>query len=207
MSDGTYRTLTGPSRYELDPVKASRFVATLDHVTTEDEALAVVAACEAEWPDASHHCWAYKLAGGRTRSSDAGEPGGSAGRPILARIEGKQLADAVVVVSRWFGGTKLGVGGLIRAYGACAGKALDAADVRVVPRTRALRVEHGYEDTAAVQTVLAAAGLTPLDADYGATVRLTLAAPEATADALAQRLVDATAGRAVVEAAEPGAEK
>jgi uncharacterized YigZ family protein len=202
VSAGTYRTLAGPSRYELDPVKGSRFVATLDHVTTDDEALAVIAACELEWPDASHHCWAYKLAGGRTRNSDAGEPGGSAGRPILARIEGKDLADAVIVVSRWFGGTKLGVGGLIRAYGACAGKALDAAAVRVVPRTRALVVEHGYEDTAAVQTVLAAAGLTPTDADYGAAVRLILAAPEATADALVQRLVDATAGRAVIGAVE-----
>lgn len=189
-------TLAERSRYEMEPVKGSRFVATLAPVASEDEALAVVAEVEAEWADASHHCWAFRLMGGRARSDDAGEPSGSAGRPILARLEGREITDAVVVVTRWFGGTKLGVGGLIRAYGGCAGKALDAAEIIEVEERRPLVVAHDWDDTAAVQTVLARAELEPVDTAYGAAVRLTLSVPVDAADDVRQQLVDATAGRA-----------
>lgn len=190
------RTLAGWSRYTLDPVKGSRFVATLAPATSPDEAEALLDAVRAEWPNATHHCWAWRLSDGRTRSSDDGEPGGSAGRPILAQLEGHEIDDAVVVVTRWYGGTKLGVGGLIRAYGGCAGKALDAAEIREIPRTTPVVVEHDYADSGAVQAVLAAHQLTPVGTDYGATVRLTLAVPDADVDAVRAALVNGTAGRA-----------
>lgn len=82
------------------------------------------------WFDATHHCWAFRLlAGHRARSSDAGEPSGTAGRPILAAIEGADLHDAGVVVVRWYGGIKLGTGGLSRAYRDTAAEALRGAEV------------------------------------------------------------------------------
>jgi uncharacterized YigZ family protein len=194
-----HRTLADRTRFSLDPVKGSRFVATLAPASTEDEARAVLESVRAEWPNATHHCWAWRLGDGRTRSSDDGEPGGSAGRPILAQIEGHGIDDAVVVVTRWYGGTKLGVGGLIRAYGGCAGKALDAAAIVETARTMPLVLTHSYADTGVVQAALSAAGLTPGSTDFGAEVVVHLAVPEAELAAIATRLVDATGGRARVE--------
>jgi uncharacterized YigZ family protein len=194
-----HRTLAARTRFTLDPVKGSRFVATLGPARDEDEARALLESVRAEWPNATHHCWAWRLSDGRSRSSDDGEPGGSAGRPILAQIEGHEIEDAVVVVTRWYGGTKLGVGGLIRAYGGCAGKALDAAEVIETARTVPLVLTHGYADTGAVQAALSAAGITPEDTTFEAEVVVRLAVPEADVDGLARRLVDATAGRARVE--------
>lgn len=193
---GSSRTLAAPSTFELPPVKGSRFLASLAPVESEDEASAFIAQLRAAMPDATHHCWAWTLASGRSRCSDDGEPGGSAGRPILARIEGKELEDVVVVVSRWYGGTKLGVGGLIRAYGGCAGKALDAAEILERPRTRSLALSFDYSDTAAIQSVLSAEGLSPGATTYGAQVEQTLAVPEDSAARIAAALIDATAGRA-----------
>lgn len=194
-----HRTLAARTRFTLDPVKGSRFVATLGPARDEEEARALLDSVRAEWPNATHHCWAWRLADGRSRSSDDGEPGGSAGRPILAQIEGHEIDDAVVVVTRWYGGTKLGVGGLIRAYGGCAGKALDAAEVVETARTVPIVLTHDYADTGVVQAALRAAELTPQSTDFGADVVVHLAVPEAEAEALARRLVDATAGRARVE--------
>jgi uncharacterized YigZ family protein len=200
---GSSRTLAAPSTFELPPVKGSRFLASLAPVASEDEASAFLAELRARMPDATHHCWAWKLASGRTRCSDDGEPGGSAGRPILARIEGKELEDVVVVVSRWYGGTKLGVGGLIRAYGGCAGKAIDAAQILERPRTRTLVLSFDYSDTAAIQAVLSAEGLAPAATEYGARVAQTLAVPEDHAPRIAAALVDATAGRALARWPDP----
>ena len=96
-------TVTGRSSLEVPPIKNSRFEGTVAPVSTMEAALAVVAEVAAASPRANHHCWAVRLADGTTRSSDDGEPSGSAGRPILARLEGREVEDCVVVVSRWFG--------------------------------------------------------------------------------------------------------
>lgn len=194
-----HRTVAGRSRFAPDPVKGSRFVATVAHVATEAEAMAVVDEVRAEWPDATHHCWAWRLRDGeRARSSDAGEPGGSAGRPILAQIEGHGLHDVVVVVSRWFGGTKLGVGGLVRAYGGTAGMALDRAEILEVADTVPVRVEHGYGDTGAVDAVVASERLERVDTEWGEGVAFTLHVPVDGLDRVVGALRDATAGRARV---------
>lgn len=192
----TYRTVAGRSSFTPEPIKGSRFVATVAPVTTEAEALAIVDEISARWPDATHHCWAYRLRDGdRSRSSDAGEPGGSAGRPILAQIDGHDLSDVLVVVSRWFGGTKLGVGGLIRAYGGTAGMALDRAEIREVVDKVAVVIEHDYADTNAVDAVLGAEGLEKRDADYGAVVRLVVDLPVEDRARIEGLLRDRTAGR------------
>ena len=194
-----HRTLAERSRFTLDPVKGSRFVATLAPARDEQEARSFIDSVRSEWPGATHHCWAWRLSDGRTRSSDDGEPGGSAGRPILAQLEGHEIEDAVVVVTRWYGGTKLGVGGLIRAYGGCAGKALDIAEVLETARTVPLILTHAYADTGAVQAALRAEGLVPEATDFQAEVVVRLAVPESDVEDITRRLVDATGGRGRVE--------
>ena len=191
-----YRTLAGPSTFEDEPVKGSRFVALVAPCASEEEALAVVGEARERWPDASHHTWAYTLRDGRHRTSDAGEPGGSAGRPILAQIQGHGLCDVVAVVVRWFGGTKLGVGGLIRAYGGCAGRALDRAEVVEVTPTVELTVRHAYDDVGAVQAVVASLGLEVLETRWEQEVTLVLRVPEPRREEVRSALLDRTAGRA-----------
>ncbi|MCB9743665.1 MAG: YigZ family protein [Alphaproteobacteria bacterium] len=193
------KTLSAPVEHWIEPIKGSRFVGLAAPVSDAEQASLLVDEARARWPDASHHCWAYRLADGEGRSSDAGEPGGSAGRPILAQIDGHALMDCCVVVARWFGGTKLGVGGLIRAYGGCAGKTLDRGELVEHVPTRRLQLRHGYPDTGAVQAVLAGFGLEPSAQDYGAEVQVTLEVPEAQAPSLLAALRDATAGRARLE--------
>ena len=192
------KTVTGRSRFHLPPVKGSRFIATVAPASSQDAALAVVAGVRQELSDARHHGWAFRLFDGdRARSSDDGEPGGSAGRPILAQIDGHELADLVVVVTRYFGGTKLGVGGLIRAYGGCAGKALDQAEtVERVPML-SVGVTHAYPDTSGVDAVLGAEGLEKRDAEYGEEVAFHLEVPLSDAERVLAALRDITAGRVV----------
>ncbi|MCA9712397.1 MAG: YigZ family protein, partial [Myxococcales bacterium] len=132
------------SRHEPAPIKGSRFLATLAPVHDRAQARAFVAEIEAEMPDATHHCWALRLARpSLERAVDAGEPSGSAGRPILAAMTGRDVVDACVVVTRYFGGTKLGVGGLVRAYGGAAAAVLDGAALVPWVDTETWTLEHG----------------------------------------------------------------
>jgi len=117
-------TVASREIYE-EEIKRSRFIARAARAETPEEAMRIIS----EWSeaDANHNCWAYRI-GDVYRFSDAGEPGGTAGRPILAAIQGKGLDHVVVVVTRYFGGIKLGAGGLVRAYGGTASKCLDRAE-------------------------------------------------------------------------------
>ncbi len=133
MSTQSRLTLEGPHSHELE-VKHSRFVARATPVASPEEALAFLQAVRD--PAATHNCWAYKL-GPLYRFSDDGEPSGTAGRPILSAIEGQGLDGVMVVVTRYFGGIKLGAGGLARAYGGAAAECLRLAAKRLVlPRVR-----------------------------------------------------------------------
>lgn len=189
-------TVPAPSTHEHDPIKGSRFLATVAPADSPEAARAVVDAVAARHPRANHHCWAFRLSDGTTRSSDDGEPSGSAGRPILARLEGRDAADVVVVVTRWFGGTKLGVGGLVRAYGGCAGAALDAVEPVELEVRVEVRLTYGYADTGSVEGVLVELATEDVHTDYGAEVeRRVRVAPDGVA-ALELRLTEATGGRA-----------
>jgi uncharacterized YigZ family protein len=203
-----YRTLAAPLRHEIERIKGSRFIAEVAPVVSPDQALARVEALRREFHDARHHCWAYRLGAGgdRFRFNDDGEPSGSAGRPILQQIDGRELTDVVAVVVRYFGGTKLGVGGLVRAYGGAAGAALDHAGIRTVTVTEEVAVAYPYEVSGEVQRLLTASDLRPASADYGETIRLVLRVPIRDVDGWVARLRDVTAGRATVEVARPDAE-
>ena len=190
-------TLAGEFRHEGERVKGSRFLTLVAPVSSAEEAQAFVARARDEFRDASHHCWAFRTgeAGEVFRASDDGEPGGSAGRPILRKLEASGLTDAVVVVVRWFGGTKLGVGGLVRAYGGAAGRTLDLAPKRTVVVTCRVEVEHDYDLSSAVQGLLDAHALIPTSSDYGAVVRLVLDVPRRDLADIGRELADRTAGR------------
>lgn len=127
-------------------VNRSRFVCSLFRVASEAEARERIAAHRREFWEATHHCTAYVLDGGRiARSNDDGEPAGTAGLPMLEVLRGRGLTDALAVVTRYFGGVKLGAGGLVRAYGGAVSAAVDAAGVvelAVWPRLL-VRVDYG----------------------------------------------------------------
>ncbi|AXK72288.1 YigZ family protein [Lysobacter sp. TY2-98] len=152
-------TLAGPASAALE-VKHSRFVAQAAPVTSPDAALAFLA--QVRDAAATHNCWAYRIGQGY-RSSDDGEPAGTAGRPILAAIDGQRVDGVVVVVARWYGGIKLGAGGLVRAYGGCAAECLRLADKIERVETAVVRLRFGFGDTGAVHATLATVEVERLD--------------------------------------------
>jgi uncharacterized YigZ family protein len=195
-----YRTIAGAHEYEGEKIKGSRFIARAAFVADAEEAERLVADVRREYSDASHHCYAYRLdpESGAFRANDAGEPGGSAGRPILQQIESHGLHHTLVIVTRYFGGVKLGVGGLVRAYGGAANEVLNRAPTRVVLVTRRLVVSFPYDVSGAVQGALAAAGLVPVASEYGEAVSLTLDVPVGAAARVIEELRDRTSGVAQV---------
>lgn len=128
MSDH-YRTIASPAEFR-QKISRSEFLGLAFPIRDEPAFFAALAQIEKTYFDATHHCWAFRLwegGAGRQRSSDAGEPSGSAGRPIAGAIESADFFDAAVVVVRWYGGVKLGTGGLARAYRSTAAAALETA--------------------------------------------------------------------------------
>ncbi|MEY8566733.1 YigZ family protein [Corynebacterium sp.] len=171
----------GPGRPVAETeVRRSRFIACAARVTDEDSARAFLAEVRAGYPDARHHCSAYVLhvdgANPVERSSDDGEPAGTAGQPILEVLRGSGLQDIAVVVVRYFGGVKLGTGGLVRAYQDATREVLDGVPVtRREPRD-VWALEVGHADAGKVESELRARGLS-VEASYGASVTLTLTLP------------------------------
>jgi uncharacterized YigZ family protein len=159
--------------------KGSRFLALLEPAADEAAARALLVAIEAAHRDASHCCWAWRLgAPARERCSDAGEPGGTAGPPILRALQTAELHDALLVVVRWFGGTKLGKGGLVRAYGAVAREAVAAAPAaRRLQRVRvSLVLPYAY--VGAVQRLIRPPEVELVEESFGERVRVVLAVAE-----------------------------
>lgn len=133
MSEAPRFTPAREGRGECED-RGSRFVAWVFRCPDEEGLQARLAELRAEYPKARHHCWAWR-AGARYRFSDDGEPGGTAGRPMLQVLEGSDLDEAAVICVRWFGGVKLGTGGLVRAYSAAAARAAeDAGRTQIVVR-------------------------------------------------------------------------
>lgn len=184
-------TLASPAGHE-SIVKKSRFIVRAASVTSADDAMAFVD--RVREGDATHNCWAYKI-GPQYRFSDDGEPGGTAGRPILAAIESQQLDHVAVVVTRYFGGIKLGAGGLARAYGGAAAECLRLAErVEVRPTVRKL-MRAPFDCLGAVHTVLDRLGVVKRDERFEpAGVVLTLEVDVARLPDLVDALRDATRG-------------
>lgn len=168
-----------------------------EHAGDEEEARAVIDAERRRYPEARHHCSAYAVGadGAVQRSNDDGEPAGTAGTPILEAILGAGYLDVVVVVTRWFGGTLLGSGGLIRAYGGAAAEALRLAEPVRRQRVTVLTVYAGHDIAGSLAPVLHDSAQV-IDTEYGAGVTFTVAASDA--DGLRAQIADASSGRAHV---------
>ena len=194
-------TLAAPAAFDLE-ARHSRFRAQAAPVASVGEAQDWVAATGD--PGATHNCWAWRV-GDAYRSSDDGEPAGTAGRPILAAIDGQGCDRVAVVVTRWYGGIKLGAGGLVRAYGGAAAECLRRAERVPIVAMRELGVRAAFADLGAVHAALAGFGAEKLDERFDASgVRLRLTLPADRADALRAHLRDATRDRVQVETAAGG---
>ena len=149
-----YRSIAAPSE-GLFKDNGSRFIALAYPVETEEEVKSIVAGLRKEYHDARHHCYAYRLGykGDLWRASDDGEPSGSAGRPILGQIDSLGLSDILVVVVRYFGGIKLGIPGLIRAYKTSTADALSSAQIVDKIASRHFRLQFEYLSMNAVMKV------------------------------------------------------
>ncbi|WP_324652925.1 YigZ family protein [Georgenia sp. H159] len=187
------------TRTELE-VRRSRFVTWLRRADSEDAARELVGEARHAYPDARHHCSAFvvRVPGANLveRSSDDGEPAGTAGMPMLEVLRGSGLVDVAVVVVRYFGGVKLGTGGLVRAYSDAVRSALDSAPVVVQRESRLHAVVLPHADAGRVESELRALGFAVDDVSYAEDVTLTLATNDD--GALASAVAGLTGGRAQV---------
>jgi uncharacterized YigZ family protein len=188
----TRHTLAATAAHTIE-VKHSRFLARAAAVETPDAAMTWLRASSDV--AATHNCWAWRI-GEDYRSSDDGEPAGTAGRPILAAIDGQGFDRVAVVVTRWYGGIKLGAGGLVRAYGGAAAECLRAASRLPIVALAEATIAFDFEHTGAVHAVLAAHGAEKLSEQFAAQgARLRIRVPEDALPALRAQLRDATRGR------------
>ncbi|WJY63785.1 IMPACT family member YigZ [Corynebacterium atrinae] len=181
-------------------VKRSRFIAVARRVSSEEQAREFIHEVKATYPDARHHCSAFIVAvdGAQPieRSSDDGEPSGTAGKPMLDMLKGSSLIDAAVVVVRYFGGVKLGAGGLVHAYSHAVGQLLP----QVARVTRSLRelytLDVGHSDAGRLEAELRGRGIEVVDVSYAARVMFTLAVAPGGREELASTLAALTSGAA-----------
>lgn len=184
--------------------KKSRFIGRIWPVETEEEALQQIQEIKKQHYDATHNCWAYIIRDGAVRFSDDGEPGGTAGMPMLQVLQREGLYNIVCVVTRYFGGILLGAGGLVRAYTKGAKIAVDAAGKSMKRVWTVLYVPCPYSFYERVRLEITAFDGILRNADFGAEVELEVLFPEKQAPAFLERLTDLTSG--TVEGMEVGQE-
>ena len=175
--------------------RGSRFIAFVRAVSSENEARDFRAEIRRRFHDATHHVLAARLAAGTELLDDDGEPAGTGGRPVLDALAGSGLTDAAVVVTRYFGGTKLGTGPLARAYATAATQALASAGRRRLVQGVKLRLRFGHDDTGAVMRALDAADAVRLEETFSESAELEIGVPRTAAAGLRCVLRDSTAGR------------
>lgn len=192
-------TLLHPVQFALE-VKKSRFLARASSIDSTEAALAFLR--DVADPAATHNCWAYRL-GEAYRFSDDGEPGGSAGRPILAAIDGQGCDQVMMVVTRWYGGVNLGVGGLVRAYGGAAAECLRSAAKRELVSLIEVELRCAFALSGSVHGLLAAHSAEKLAESFDEHgLRLRLRLPVAMYSGLGERLRDLSRGAATLETPE-----
>lgn len=184
--------------------KKSRFIATLAPAKSEEEAAAFIESVKKKYWDARHNCSAFVL-GERaqiTRCSDDGEPAGTAGKPMLEVLLGAEVRNAAAVVTRYFGGTLLGTGGLVRAYTQAMKAGLEASSIAAVRYGTELRIVTDYNGIGKIQYIAGQRGLEIKEPEYTDTVVLKLTVPYEDCRALCEELTEATAGKVKIEELE-----
>ena len=196
-----YPIVVGEAEVELR-FKNSRFIGCAGQATCVEEAKEFIAVVRGRYPDASHHCYAFAAGYGATVThgmSDDGEPSGTAGRPMLAVVQGADIGDVVVVTTRYFGGTKLGTGGLVKAYTETAQAALAAVPVKCKVETELLSINLGYDSYAPCRKRIEELGGLVENEAFETSVVLQVRAEIKIVDDMRRALADMTAGRALVE--------
>jgi len=199
-SDDSYRTISSSGAGEIK-VLGSRFIARAIPVNSGMEAEEVLSRLRREFHDATHHCFAYRLGtqGDQFRFSDDGEPNGTAGRPILGAIQKNGLTNVLVVVIRSFGGTKLGTGGLSRAYADSAQLALGKGMVQVCYETDSIRVTFPHDQTGNVMHVVSKERVRIVDTQYDEEVHLLLTIRKSMTLAFKEELEKVTRGNVRIQ--------
>jgi len=195
-----YRTVAREGVHEVE-INKSRFLCTLAPAATEREAQEVIQRVRKEHPTANHNCFAYVIGadGDVQKAGDDGEPGGTAGAPMLQMLLRRETRYVVAVVTRYFGGVKLGAGGLIRAYGGAVGEALDVLGTVTRRRFRLATVTVDHQRAGKLENDLRATGRVVRDVRYAEAVTIEVGLPEADVAAFRGWLADATAGSAGLE--------
>lgn len=181
-------------------VRGSRFIADIHPVSSKDSIDKVLTSIRKEFYDATHHCFAYRLGptGAIVRAADDGEPSGTAGKPILLILTSAKLTDTLLVVTRYFGGTKLGTGGLARAYAEAAQHAVSLAKPRAIFLTEDIPLQMGYDDLPHVERLVHGLGGETVDAAYLDSVRITVRLRRSAIDGFMHQLKDQFHGRVTV---------
>ncbi|MFD8014697.1 YigZ family protein [Streptomyces sp. NPDC058955] len=195
-----YRTLAREGVHETE-INRSRFLCALAPVADEHEAQEFVARIRREHPTATHNCFAYVLGADASvqKASDDGEPGGTAGVPMLQMLLRREMRYVAAVVTRYYGGVKLGAGGLIRAYGGVVGEALDALGTITRQRYRLATVTVDHQRAGKLENDLRSTGRAVREVRYAEAVTIEIGLPDADVPAFRAWLADVTAGAATVE--------
>lgn len=198
-----YRTVYVGGEAEIVE-KKSRFIATVKPVKSEEEAITFIESLKKKYWNATHNCFAYVIGEHFQiqRCSDDGEPSGTAGKPMLDVLLGEEIHDVVVVVTRYFGGTLLGTGGLVRAYQSSTKAGLEASKVITKKYGRKVRVQTDYTGLGKIQYILAQRGLTILDTEYTERVDLMVLLPTSEVNSVLAEITEGTNGQAVIEILE-----
>ena len=198
-----HKTIITPGTAETEE-KKSRFIGYTCHCETEEEALNFINGIKKKHFDARHNCYAYIIGekGEIMRASDDGEPQKTAGQPILSALTSADLKNVCLVVTRYFGGTLLGTGGLVRAYGLTAEEALKASKIVRITPGHILKVTVNYSDIKKIEYVFSSAGITVSDTEYAEKVVFTLKIPDEKIDDIVLKITEITAGKAEITKCE-----
>lgn len=195
-----YRTVARAGVHETE-INRSRFICALAPCATEQEAQDFVARVRKQHPTATHNCFAYVIGADASvqKASDDGEPGGTAGVPMLHMLMRREVRYVAAVVTRYYGGVKLGAGGLIRAYGGSVGEALDAIGTLTRRRFRLATITVDHQRAGKLENDLRATGRDVREVTYAEAVTLAIGLPDADVEEFTAWLADATAGTATLE--------
>ena len=196
LSDSFF-TIKSPSEIEIK-IKGSKFFGRARQCENIDEAEKIIEEFRKKYYDATHNCFAYRVGLGKEikfRYSDDGEPSGTAGKPIYDQIEGKNLTNLIVVVTRYYGGTKLGTGGLTHAYSDSAAQAINAAGVIEKFITRCISMTVEFYDYNIVERIIHQIGAKVIDSNFSDIVRLKVESRLSLINNLKAKLIDSTSGR------------
>ena len=197
LAEDEYLVIKSSSRHE-SKVKGSKFIASALAVNSETEAEAFITEIKKEFHDATHNCSAYTIkerGKARVRYNDDGEPSGTAGRPILQAIDSKNLSNTCIVVTRYFGGTKLGTGGLMRAYGGSAAGLIEDADIEKIQITQTVSFTVSFDFLNMIHNIVGNFKGTLKETQYGDSVTFNVDLRKTKYNSFKEKLIEATNGQ------------